>query len=517
MAEPTPSTHSAFASLEEVVHRARTAIESATDEHEPRVLVHEEGRVVGAADGVLRIMGLPSAAMDEVLEIGGTTRALVLGLEARSVQAVALDDVASVHVGSVARLTGRVVSVDVGDQLLGRVIDPLGRPLDGRPIEGPLTALSLERSPPPIHQRAAVHMPLHTGALAIDAMLPIGRGQRELIIGDEGTGKTTLARDAMLSQAETDVVCVYCAIGRRRVDVWSVAEALKRAGGRWVVVSAADDESAGLRYLAPYAATAVAEYFTYRGEHALIVYDDLSAHSIAWRELSLLLRRPPGREAYPGDVFYLHARLLERAAQLSPELGGGSLTALPIATLEGGRLSGYIPTNIVSITDGQIVLSQTLFAAGQRPAIDVGASVSRVGARAQPQALRALAGRIRLDYASFLELEAFSRLGARLEAGTARRLAIGSRLRLLMRGRPMAPLDLFDEVARLVFASDHELLLRVPEERVREVTDNLVAAARRAMPDIAQSIGGDAVLSDAAQTSLAAWLAKAAPRLVAEP
>ncbi len=491
--------------LRDALGAVRTALGRAASAFEPSVLVREEGVVDRAADGVLRITGIPSAAIDEVVVVGGGMHALVLGLDARAVHAVALDDPSLFREGDSARLTGRVASIGVGTPLLGRVIDPLGRTLDGRPIEGTLASVPVERRPPPIHQRSAVHSPLYTGTLAVDAMLPIGRGQRELVIGDEGTGKTTLARDAMLRQKNTDVVCVYCAIGRRRVETWSIAEALRRAGGRWVVVSAPDDTSASLRYLAPYAATAVAEHFTYGGEHALIVYDDLSAHAIAWRELSLLLRRPPGREAYPGDVFYLHARLLERAAQLSPELGGGSLTALPLATLEGTRLSGYIPTNLVSITDGQIVLTQTLFAAGQKPAIDVGTSVSRVGAKAQAQALRSLSGRLRLDYASFLELETLSRLGTRLEASTSRRLELGARLRVLLRGRPMAPLGLFEEVARLALAAEHDVLLRLPVDRMVDVVPDLVASARRALPAVASAVERDAVLSEAGLRDLRAF------------
>ena len=502
--------------LGDPLHAVRTALAQATEGFVPAVLAREDGRVVHAADGVLRIVGLPSAALEEVLDVGEDSRALVLGLASHSIQAVALDPVASIREGDAARLTGRVASIEVGDGLLGRVVDALGRPLDGRAIHGPRVSVPIERPAPGIHQRAAVHAPLYTGMLAIDAMLPIGRGQRELIVGDEGTGKTTIARDAMLRQSHTDVVCVYCGIGRRRAETWMIAETLRRAGGRWVVVSAPEDTSAGLRYLAPYAATAIAEHFTYRGEHALVVYDDLSAHAIAWRELSLLLRRPPGREAYPGDVFYLHARLLERAAQLSAELGGGSLTALPMATLEGGRLSGYIPTNLVSITDGQIVLSPTLFAAGQRPAIDVAVSVSRVGAKAQPQALRHLAGRLRLDYSSFLELEAFSRLGTRLEASTARRIELGTRLRALLRGRPMLPLSLFDEAARLVLAAQHELLLRLPADRLLDVATDLVAGAARALPAVVRAVDEDAVLSEAAQQELVAYFTARVPRLDAD-
>jgi len=499
MAEPT--------GLSGTVSAVRAALGQAADSFVPTVLSREEGRVAHVADGILRIVGIPSAAVDEVLDVGAGARALVLGLASRSVQAVSLDDAATIREGDPVRLTGRVASIDVGDALLGRVVDALGRPLDGRRITGPRVAVPIERPAPPVNHRAAVHSPLYTGTLAIDAMLPIGRGQRELIVGDEGTGKTTIARDAMLRQRSTEVVCVYCAIGRRRSETWAFAEALRRGGGRWVVVSAPEDTSAGLRYLAPFAATAVAEHFTDRGEHALVVYDDLSSHAVAWREISLLLRRPPGREAYPGDVFYLHARLLERAAQLSPALGGGSLTALPIATLEGGRLNGYIPTNLVSITDGQIVLSRALFAAGQRPAIDVATSVSRVGAKAQAQALRSLAGRLRLDYASFLELEAFSRLGTRLEESTARRIALGARLRGLLRGSPMAPLGLFEETARLVIASEHELLSGIPAERVLDVATDLVSAAARALPALASAVERDGLLSEAAQRELRDYFA----------
>ena len=325
-------------------------------------------------------------------------------------------------------------------------MDPLGRPLDGQPLTLRGSVQPLERRAPRIHERAAVHRPLYTGVLPIDAMFPIGRGQRELIVGDEGTGKTSIGLDVILRQASTDVVGVYVAIGRRRAETWQAVEALRAGGGRWVVVAAPGDVSPGMRYLAPYAGCAIAEYFMDRGEHALVVYDDLTSHAVAWRELALLLRRPPGREAFPGDVFYLRSRLLERATQLSPERGGGSLTALPIARLESGRLSAYLPTNLISITDGQVVLSQPLFASGQLPAIDAGLSVSRVGGKAQPQAFRDLAGRLRLEYASFLELEAFSRIGARLEETVERRLARGRRLRALLRQPRLSPYGVFAEL-----------------------------------------------------------------------
>jgi F-type H+/Na+-transporting ATPase subunit alpha len=476
--------------IDAALRTASRAIDTALLTATPRVLVSEEGRVVRSGDGVLRIAGLPSASLDEVILLdGGRSAAIVLGLEPHHVEAISLDDRHGVREGSKARGTGKVASIPVGDEMLGRVVDPLGRPLDGRPLRrGTLEPMPLDRKAPPIHARAAVRAPLHTGLLVLDSMLPIGRGQRELVLGDEGTGKTSLALDVMLRQRTTDVVCVYADVGRRRAETWAIVESLRKAGGRWVVVSAPADASPGMRYLAPYAATTIAERFTYRGEHALVVYDDLSSHAVAWRELSLLLRRSPGRDAYPGDVFYLHARLLERAAQLSPQLGGGSLTALPLARLEGGRLAAYIPTNLISITDGQIVLSQSAFASGQKPAVDVTLSVSRIGSKAQPQALRELVAPMRLDYAAFLELESFSRMGLRVEEATQRRLDVGRRIRLLLRAPKEQPLPLFDEIVRLVLAGERERLVRVPEDALPELVAELVIAARAREPAEAAAI-----------------------------
>lgn len=487
------------------------AMSRAAAELRPTVRVLEEGWVLSVGDGVLRIDGLPAARAEEVLAVGGHSRALVLGLSPGIIEAIALDESSELRAGQVVRTTGQTATIPAGPALLGRVVDPLGRPLDGAPLRGALQRVPVERRAPQLHERAAVHAPLHTGILTIDAMFPIGRGQRELILGEEGTGRTSLALDILLRQRDTDVVVVYVGIGRRRAESWQLFEALRRGGGRFVAVLAPEDWSPGLRYLAPYAGTAIAESFAYRGEHALIVYDDLSAHAVAWRELSLLLRRPPGREAYPGDIFYVHARLLERAAQLSVEMGGGSLTALPVARIEGGRLTAYIPTNLISITDGQIVLSRALFAAGQKPAIDVGLSVSRVGARAQPQALRALAAELRLDYAGFLELETFSRLGTRLEEATQRRLEIGRRVRILLRAQRLQPLSVFDAVARLVLGRTHDLLLQLPEPVVAEAAEELCQAARRELSPLVARIDRDAVLSEDDE----AVLRKLAGRVVA--
>lgn len=481
--------------IDHTLRRVGDALDRATREVGASVRTRQEGRVEAVGDGILRISGLPDARAEEVLRVGENARALALSLAPHGIDAIVLDAPGGIGVGERVRATGDAASIGVGPCLLGRVVDPLGHPLDGAPLVGSVEAMLLEREAPAIFERANVHLPLYTGILAVDAMFAIGRGQRELILGDDGTGKTSLALDVMIRQAKTEVVGVWVAIGRRRAEVWQIVEALRRAGGRWVVVAAFEDQSPGMRYLAPYAGAAVSEYFARRGEHALVVYDELSAHAVAWRELSLLLRRPPGREAYPGDVFYLHARLLERAAQLSKELGAGSVTALPIASLEGGRLTAYIPTNLISITDGQLVLSASLFASGQRPAIDAGLSVSRVGAKAQPQAFKELAGRMRLDYSSFLELEAFSRLGTRLEASTLKRLEFGRRVRALLRAPRLEPLGVFDEVVRLVLASAPELLARIPEARTQDIAGELTRHLCRDEPTLARRVEDAATLS----------------------
>ena len=462
------------------------------------VHVREEGRVVTNQDGVLHIAGLPGTRVEEIVHVGRGIPALVLGLRRDHVQAAVLYDADDVREGDPVRCTGQLASLGVGEALVGRVIDPLGRPLDGQPLDtSQLRPSPVERQAPMIHARAPVHRPLYTGILSVDAMFPVGRGQRELILGDEGTGKTSLALTAMLRQAQTDVVSVYVAVGRRRAEVWRIVESLRRGGGRWVVVAAPEDASPALRYLAPFAGSTVAEFFRDRGEHALAIYDELSAHAVAWRELSLLLGRPPGREAYPGDVFYLHSRLLERATQLSSELGGGSLTALPIATTEDGRLSAYIPTNLIAITDGQLVLSRSMFAAGERPAIDAGLSVSRVGGKAQAQAFRHLAGRLRLDYAAFLELESFSRVGTRLEASARQRLELGRRLRRLLRSPRLSTLGVFDELARLALASCPESLLRIPFEEVEPFAGTLPESLRALDGALVTRLAQDPVLSEA--------------------
>ncbi|HEY8432719.1 MAG TPA: F0F1 ATP synthase subunit alpha [Sandaracinaceae bacterium] len=493
-------------SLGREIERVSAALARAARAYVPAVREIEEGRILSVGDGVATIAGLRGAGAEELVEIAGGARALVLGVEPARLSAVVLDDERAIRRGARVRRIGGEASLLVGPELVGRVIDPLGRPLDGEPLAFATgEPMPLERRAPRIHERASVHRPLHTGVLALDAMLPIGRGQRELILGDEGTGKTSLALDVIAAQR--DVISIYVAIGRRRAETWRAVEAMRKMPGRFVVVAAPEDASPGLRYLAPYAGCAVAEYFVERGEHALVVYDDLTSHAVAWRELALLMRRPPGREAFPGDVFYLHARLLERATQLGPDRGGGSLTALPIARLESGRLSAYLPTNLISITDGQIVLSQALFAAGQLPAIDVSLSVSRIGGKAQPVALRELAAKLRLEYASFLELEVFSRIGARLEASVERRLARGRRLRALLRQGRFRVLDRFDEVVQLVLASDAERFARVPEADVPAVAEKVCREVRASEPAIAEALERDPVLGAEERARLAAAIA----------
>ncbi len=491
-----------------VLQEVAGAITRASAETRPRVRLLAEGRVEAAAQGVLQIRGLPDVGADELIEVEDSGPALVLGLRRGAVEAVALDAARPVKLGARVRALHRLPTVPAGEAILGKVLDPTGRGRDGRSFGGRMSEMPIDRRAPEIHERAAVHEPLYTGVLAIDALFPIGRGQRELILGDEGTGKTALAVDTMLRQRETGVVCIYVAIGRRRAEVSQIFAKLQRSGGRWAIVTAYQDESPGLRYLAPYSATAMAEWFVERGEDVLIVYDDLSAHAVAWRELSLLLRRPPGREAYPGDIFYLHSRLLERATLLCAERGGGSLTALPVALTEDERLSAYIPTNLISVTDGQIVLSRKLFAAGQKPAVDAATSVSRVGGKAQSQAFRELAGRLHLEYASFLELEVFSRLGTRLEPATMRRLEIGRRARTLLRAPHGAPLGVFDEVLRLLLVDQQELLLRIPDEGLSDTVCKLVGECRSRLPVVVERIDREAILSDDDRRAIIAILAR---------
>jgi F-type H+-transporting ATPase subunit alpha len=417
----------------------------------------EVGEVLEVKDGVARIYGLTKAMASEMLEItsagsGETVTALALNLEEDNIGAVIMGDWTTLHEGDQVRRTGRVLEVPVGAGYVGRVVDPLGQPIDGKgDIDGVEGSRQIDIVAPGIVLRQPVNEPLQTGIKAIDSMIPIGRGQRELIIGDRGTGKTAIAIDTIINQKDTDVICIYCAIGQRAGKVANVVDTLREHGALdyTIVVTANASDPAPLQYIAPYAATALAEHFMWQGKPTLCVYDDLSKQAQAYRQLSLVLRRPPGREAYPGDVFYLHSRLLERAAKLSDEQGGGSLTALPIIETQGGDVSAYIPTNVISITDGQIFLEPDLFFSGVRPAVNVGISVSRVGGAAQVKAMKKVAGSLRLDLAQFRELEAFAQFGSDLDAATQRQLARGQRTVEILKQPQYQPMAVEQQVAAI--------------------------------------------------------------------
>ncbi|HWR42046.1 F0F1 ATP synthase subunit alpha [Sporomusa sp.] len=410
--------------------------------------VDEIGIVIEVGDGIARLHGLDKAMAGELLDFGDGVYGMALNLEEDNVGAVLLGDEVRVHEGCIVRRTDRIMEVPTGEALIGRVVDALGRPIDGK---GPIhTTVSrpIEWRAPGIADRQPVKEPLQTGIKAIDCMVPIGRGQRELIIGDRGTGKTAIAIDTILNQKGGDVICIYVAVGQKASTVARVVKTLEDHGAmeHTIVVVATASDSAPLQYMAPYTGVAIGEYFMYQGRHVLCVYDDLSKHAAAYRAMSLLLRRPPGREAYPGDVFYLHSRLLERAAKLSPELGGGSLTALPVIETLAGDVAAYIPTNVISITDGQIILESELFYAGTRPAINVGLSVSRVGGSAQVKATKQVAGRLRLDLAQYRELAAFAQFGSDLDKGTKDLLERGKRMTELLKQPQYKPMPIEEQV-----------------------------------------------------------------------
>jgi len=460
------------------------------------------GRVRQIADGLAEVSGLGAARLGELLEFENGSRAFVLNLETELIQTVLLDSGEGVDAGMAVRRLHGLVSVPVGDSLLGRMIDPLGRVLDeGDPID--MTHLEpVEKPAPAIIDRDFVSEPVQTGLLVIDSLFAIGRGQRELIIGERATGKTSIAVDTIINQKDTDIVCVYVAIGQRASAVRRAVDAIrdKGAADRCIFVVAPATAEPGLRWLAPFSGMTIAEHFRDRGGHALIVLDDLTKHAATHRELALLARQPPGREAYPGDIFYLHARLLERAAKLSPEKGGGSLTALPIAEIEAGNLSAYIPTNLISISDGQIVLSNQLFAANQRPAVDVGMSVSRVGGKAQLDALKAVAGRVRLDYAQYLELRIFSRFGGFGDETLKTRIAHGERIGALLAQRRFSPLRSVDQIA-LLAALGLGILDTVPLDKMEAVKD-LLPAIIDSEPTLATFRTKPDELGDAIRTAL---------------
>jgi F-type H+-transporting ATPase subunit alpha len=426
-------------------------------------LLDQIGRVERVGDGVATVTGLPDTRLDELLVFDGGVRGLAVDLGEETIGVVLLGSDRGVAAGSIVHGTGDVARVPVGSALLGRVVDALGMPLDGGETIAPERLAPAEQPAPAIVDRALVTRPLATGLLVVDAMIPLGRGQRELIIGDRGTGKTAIAVDTIINQKASEVICVYAAIGQKLSSVAEVIEAVRRYGApeRCLFVIGEADAPPGLQWLTPYSACTMAEHFMAQGRDVLLVIDDLTKHAAAYRQMSLLLRRPPGREAYPGDIFYIHSRLLERAAKLAPERGGGSLTALPIAETQAGNISAYIPTNLISITDGQIYLDPRLFYEDQKPAVDVGKSVSRVGGKTQAPVLKALSESLRLEYAQFLELEVFTRFGTMVDERTRKVIEHGRRIRAVLRQPQFAPLPLDEEVALLV-ALEQGVLDEVP-------------------------------------------------------
>ncbi|MBY8975881.1 F0F1 ATP synthase subunit alpha [Rhodobacteraceae bacterium NNCM2] len=490
------------------------AAERAVEQAEPGPSIVHRGRVEEVGDGVAMISGLRNVRLDEVLRFEGGQVGFARVLDTDLIGCVLLDASVEVEAGDHVYGTGEVVSVPVGEALLGRIIDPLGRPLDGKNRPDTDEKLPIERPAPSIIDRDLVKQPVQTGLVVVDTLFALGRGQRELIVGDHSTGKTTLAIDAMIAQRSSDMICVYVAIGQKTSSVRRAIDALQREGAfeRCIVMVAGAASAPGLQWIAPYAGMSMAEYFRDRGQHALIVIDDLSKHAATHREIALLTRQSPGREAFPGDVFYIHARLLERAAKLSKTRGGGSLTALPIAETDAGNLSAYIPTNLISITDGQIVLDSTLFHQGQKPAVDVGLSVSRVGGKTQSKLLREAAGSLRLDYAQFLELEIFTRFGGMPDDRVRRQLQRGARIRAALRQPQHGPMRLVDEVA-LMLALQTGLLDPLSIDALPAFRAGLPAALDAEAPDAVHSVETSGEMTDdqkknliAAMTHLAASL-----------
>jgi len=476
--------------------------------YESTVEVAEVGTVIQAGDGIARIFGLEKAMAGELLDFPQDVKGMVLNLEEDNVGAVLFGDYEMIAEGDTVKRTGRITSVPVGEALIGRVVDALGQPIDGRGAIETAEFNPVECIAPGIVARQPVKEPLQTGLKAIDSMTPIGRGQRELIIGDRQTGKTAIAIDTIINQKQTDVVCIYVAIGQKRSTVARVVEVLKENGAMdyTIIVSASASETAPLQYLAPYSGTAMGEYFRDKSKHVLLIYDDLSKHAVAYRQLSLLLRRPPGREAYPGDVFYLHSRLLERAAKLSDAHGGGSLTSLPIIETQAGDVSAYIPTNVISITDGQIFLESNLFYSGVRPAINAGISVSRVGGNAQIKAMKSVAGGLRLELAQYRELEAFAQFGSDLDKATQAQLNRGARLVETLKQPQYSPLPVEKQIL-IIYAATHGLLDQVPVSAVAPYEHELYMHFDTDHRDLLDEIVSSGVLSDELKEKLNTALA----------
>jgi F-type H+-transporting ATPase subunit alpha len=486
-----------------VVQEITSIIKERIENYDLKVDVEEVGKVIYSADGIAKVYGLTNVMAGEMVEFETGEKGLVFNLEADNVGVVVLGKGTDITEGSSVKRLGRLISVPVGEALIGRVVNALGEPIDGKGAIEANEYRYVEEKAPGIMARKSVHEPLQTGIKAIDALVPIGRGQRELIIGDRQTGKTTVALDTILNQKNEDVICIYVAVGQKQSTVANIVRILEEHGAMeyTIVVNASASEAASLKFLAPYAGVTMGEYFRDNGRHALIVYDDLSKHADAYREMSLLLRRPPGREAYPGDVFYLHSRLLERAAKLNDELGAGSLTALPIIETKGGDVAAYIPTNVISITDGQIFLETNLFNKGIRPAINVGLSVSRVGGAAQIKAMKQVAGNLRLDLAQYRELEAFAQFASDLDEASRKQLERGERLVEILKQPAYSPLPVEKQVV-IIYAGTRGYLDDINPKSIRKFEDELYPFIETKYPQIFESIRTKKKLDDETEAQL---------------
>ena len=521
-----PNERASLSILQPAFDRAIAGLTQARDAFAPHLSPREVGVVTNVSTGIATVSGLPNVGFEELIRFPSGLLGIAFNLDEDEIGVVLLGDYQHLQAGDEVERTGRVMDVAVGDALLGRVVDPLGNPLDGKGSIGAEKRLPVERPAPPIMDRAPVTVPLQTGLMAIDALIPVGRGQRELILGDRQTGKTAIAIDTILNQRGQNVVCVYCAIGQRASAVAKAVASLKKEGAMEysVVVVVEGNDAPGLVYITPYAATSIAEYFMEKGRDVLIVYDDLIQHARAYRELSLLLRRPPGREAFPGDIFYIHSRMLERSTHLSKERGGGSLTALPIIETEAQDISAYIPTNLISITDGQIYLSPTLFELGILPAVDVGKSVSRVGGAAQRPAYRAVAGNLKLAYSQFEELETFAKFGTRLDDATRKTIDHGQRIRACLEQPESQPVSMVEQIAVLL-ALSVDLFDPVELKKMTDAERSLRKATTAIPADVVARLTSAGKFSDddrkaileLATRALTSFAPKAEPKPAAKP
>ncbi|HZS29190.1 MAG TPA: F0F1 ATP synthase subunit alpha [Candidatus Angelobacter sp.] len=498
---------------DEITKLIREQIEN----YESKVSVDEVGTIISLGDGIARVHGLDKVMAGELLEFGHGVAGLAMNLEEDQVGVVLLGDYTEIKEGGEVKRTGRIMSVPTGEGMIGRVVNTLGQPIDGK---GPITSsqnIAIERIAPGVIDRQPVREPMATGIKAIDSMIPIGRGQRELIIGDRQTGKTAVALDTIINSKGNNLICIYCAIGQKRSSIAQVVKILEDYGAMQytIVVAASASEPAPMLYLAPYAACAMGEYFRDNGKHALVIYDDLSKHAASYREISLLLRRPPGREAYPGDVFYLHSRLLERAAKMSDKMGGGSLTALPVIETQAGDVSAYIPTNVISITDGQIFLETDLFNSGVRPAVNVGISVSRVGGSAQIKAMRQVAGTLKLELAQYRELAAFAQFGSDLDKATQNQLNRGKRLVEILKQDQYQPLP-FSKQIIIIFAGTNGYLDDLEVEQVRPFADELNKYIESMKPQLLDAIMQKKTIDDAMKADIQKTLNEFKQRFVSE-